>query len=223
MQAWNVKNPVSWCPGCGNYGLLLALKRALVSVGAEPHNTAVIAGIGCGALLPYWIKTYGFCSLHGRAIPVASGVKMANQNLQVIVNGGDGDIYGIGMGHLNHLCRRNLDLTVIVNNNGVYGLTKGQTSPTTPTGIVTNSTPQGNPDRPVNGLALAFTMGATFVARSYYGDVKHLQATIEAALKHKGTAIIDVLEICFSFNKFTKPEDYKEKLKYIEKPAANRL
>ena len=162
--------------------------------------------------MPQWLKTYGMCSLHGRAIPVATGVKMANHKLNVVVNCGDGDGLGIGAGHFTHFFRRNLDMTVMIDNNGVYGLTKGQTSPTAEKGTKTSSTPFGSIEEYTNGLALALTMGATFVARGYAGDLPGLTAILKAAMEHKGSAVVDILQPCVIFNKVQTYQFYNERV-----------
>ena len=190
-----------WCPGCGNFGIQVTIKQALANLNIEPHNVAMIAGIGCSSKMPHWIDTYGLHTLHGRSLPPASGVKLANPKLTVIINGGDGDGYGIGMGHFVHTMRRNIDMTYMVHNNMVYGLTKGQTTPTSMKGYKSPSTPFGAIEEPLNPIALALTMGATFVARGYAGDVAHLTKLIEEAVKHKGFSLIDVYQPCVTFNK----------------------
>lgn len=198
----------SWCPGCGDFGILTGLKKALAEGGFAPENTVVVSGIGCGSLIPYWIKTYGSCTLHGRSIPFATGVKVANHKLNVVVNIGDGDGLGIGMGHFVHFFRRNFDMTVICDNNGVYGLTKGQTSPTAKKGTKTSSTPFGSIEDYVNGTALALQMGATFVARAYSADAPGLTEILKQAMAHRGAAFVDILQPCVTFNKQETYEFY---------------
>lgn len=212
MMDYSTKTMPSWCPGCGDFGILTAVKQAMAQMGSETHETVLIAGIGCGSLMPYWVKTYGMCTLHGRAIPVATGVKMANHKLKVLVNCGDGDGLGIGMGHFIHFFRRNIDMTIMIDNNGVYGLTKGQTAPTAKKGTKTSSTPFGSIEEYVNGLALALTMGATFVARGYAGDLPGLTAILKAAMEHKGSAIVDILQPCVTFNKVETYQFYNERV-----------
>jgi 2-oxoglutarate/2-oxoacid ferredoxin oxidoreductase subunit beta len=190
-----------WCPGCGNFGIQAAIKQALANLNIEPHKIALVAGIGCSSKMPHWVDTYALHTLHGRAIPPAQAIKLANPNLTVLVNTGDGDGYGIGVGHLVHAMRRNIDMTYMVHNNMVYGLTKGQTTPTSAKGFKTPSTPFGSIEEPLNPIALALTMGATFVARGYAGDVQHLTMLIEEAVKHKGFALIDTYQPCVTFNK----------------------
>lgn len=219
---YSTKTAPTWCPGCGDYGIQTALKMAFAKGDCQTHETVLVAGIGCGSLIPQWVKTYGMLTLHGRALPVATGVKVANHDLNVIVNCGDGDGLGIGMGHYIHFFRRNLDVTVIIDNNGVYGLTKGQTSPTSKKGMKTSSTPHGSIEEGVNGLLLAVEMGATFVARSFAGDIPHLTETMNAAIKHKGAAVIDILQPCPTFNKYLTPQFYKDNIEKRDKPYKNK-
>jgi 2-oxoglutarate ferredoxin oxidoreductase subunit beta len=190
-----------WCPGCGNFGVQTAVKQALANLQIEPHNVAVVTGIGCGSKIVHWINSYGLHTLHGRLLPAATAVKFANPKLTVIGDGGDGDGYGIGMGHFIHTVRRNVDMTYLVHNNMVYGLTKGQSAPTSMKGYISPSTPFGVIEPPVNPLALALTAGATFVARGFAGDVPHLTKIIEKAIKHKGFALVDIFQPCVTFNK----------------------
>ncbi len=190
-----------WCPGCGNFGIQAALKQALANLGIEPHKTVLVAGIGCGSKMAHWVDVYGLHTLHGRSLPPATAVKFANPELTVVVAGGDGDGYGIGMGHFIHTMRRNVDMTYLVQNNMVYGLTKGQTTPTSAKGFKTPSTPFGSIEEPLNPIALALAMGATYVARGFSGDVMHLTKLIEGAIKHKGFALIDIFQPCVTFNK----------------------
>ena len=166
-----------WCPGCGDYGVLAAVQKALVELQIPQHEVATISGIGCSSNFPGFIETYGMHTLHGRSLPVATGVKMANHALTVLVTGGDGDGFGIGCGHFVHAMRRNVDLTYLVMDNQIYGLTTGQTSPTSRLGMKTKSAPFGNVERPVNPVALALAAGATYVARGFSADPKHLTDT----------------------------------------------
>ncbi|MFB6490910.1 MAG: thiamine pyrophosphate-dependent enzyme [Thermoproteus sp. AZ2] len=190
-----------WCPGCGDYGILEALRRALAELGLPNEQVAIVSGIGCSSQLPHFMKTYGIHGIHGRVLPVATGIKLANPKLVVIGVGGDGDGYGIGLNHLIHAARRNIGVTYIVSNNQVYGLTTGQMSPTTLKGVKTKTTPYGSIDTPVNPLALALSAGATFVARGFSGDVPHLASIIKEALTHRGFALVDVLSPCVTFNR----------------------
>lgn len=190
-----------WCPGCGDYGILTALKGAIVETGLRPEETVIVTGIGCGSKINHYVNVYGFEGLHGRPLPVATAVKLCNPSLHVIAVGGDGDGYGLGMGHFIHSARRNLNITYIVEDNQVYGLTTGQTSPTSVKGTKSKSTPFGAIELPVNPLVLALSAGATFVGRGYAGDLQHLTGLIAAGLRHRGFSLIDVLQPCVTFNK----------------------
>jgi len=205
-----------WCPGCGDFGIWMALKQAISQLDIPRENYVIVSGIGCGSKMPHWIKTYGIHSLHGRPAPVASGVHLANHKLTIIVIGGDGDGYGIGMGHFVHLLRRNYNLLYILQNNQVYGLTTGQTSPTSDSGYCSISTPEGVLETPVNPIQLAIAGGATFVARSFAGDIKHLSDMITRGIQHKGTAILDVLQPCVTFNKKNTYQWYQQRIHKLE-------
>jgi len=191
----------TWCPGCGDYGIWNALKRALPKAGLEPQQVMLVTGIGCGSKTPDYMHVNGLHTLHGRTLAAATGVKLANHGLHVVCVHGDGDGYGMGANHMLHTARRNMGLVDIVQNNHVYGLTKGQYSPTSAPGFVTSTSPEGAIDRPMNPLALALSQGATFVARGFAVDVPYLTDLIVAALGHRGYALIDVLQPCVSFNK----------------------
>jgi len=190
----------NWCPGCGDFGILSAIQQALFELRLDPSNVAIVSGIGCSAKTPHYINAYGIHTLHGRAIPYAIGIKLANPELEVIVTTGDGDCLGIGGNHFLHLGRRNVDITVIMYNNEVYGLTKGQASPTLKLGLKTKSLPKPNINQAVNPILLAFAAGYTFIARSYAYDVKHLKETIKQAILHKGAAFVDVIQPCPTYN-----------------------
>jgi 2-oxoglutarate ferredoxin oxidoreductase subunit beta len=205
-----------WCPGCGNFGILLSIKKAIVNLKLDPKDVVIVSGIGCSGKEPHYLKTYGIETIHGRALPVATGTKLANKNLHVIVVGGDGDGYGIGMGHFIHAMRRNINLTYIVHNNEIYGLTKGQTSPTSPKGTKSVSTPNGAIEEPVNPLVLGLGSGATFIARGFAGDVNHLADLISKGIEHKGFAIIDTLQPCVSYNPNFSYNYIKERVMKIE-------
>ena len=208
----------TWCPGCGDYGILNALKRALVKAGLAPHQVVISSGIGCGSKLPDYMTVNGFTSLHGRPIPIAQGVHLANHGLKAIVVSGDGDTYGLGGNHLLHCMRRNADVTIIVQDNRVYGLTKGQYSPTSPQGFVskTSPAPTGAIDQPVNPIALGLASGATFIARSWSGDLPHLIDTMVAAIQHRGTALLDVLQPCVTFNPTYSYDYYRPRVYKLE-------
>jgi len=206
-----------WCPGCGDFGVLSALKKALNELKLLPENTAVISGVGNASKLPQWVNAYGFHTLHGRPVPVATGVKLANHELEVVVVGGDGDFYGEGTNHLVHAARRNMDIACIVCDNQVYALTTGQASPTSEKGFVTKSTPNGAAAEPVNPLALALASGATFVSRGYVGRQAHLVQLIKEAITHEGFAIVDVLQPCVTFNKLNTYEYFNTRVYELEK------
>ncbi len=205
-----------WCPGCGDFGVLSALKQALAELGIRPHEAMVISGIGCSSNLPGYISTYGMHTLHGRALSVATGAQLANHELKVIVTGGDGDGYGIGGNHFVHSMRRNVDLTYIVMNNQIYGLTTGQVSPTSSKGMATKSTPFGSVENPINPIPLAIAAGATYVARGYTGQVKHLVELIKGGIAHKGFALIDAFSPCVTFNHDNGHEFFKQRTFKLE-------
>ena len=221
MNDFTVKEKPQWCPGCGDYAINLAIKNALAQSGVEPHNAVLVSGIGCSGKMPHYVRSYGFESLHGRVIPPASGIRLANHELTVIGVGGDGDGYGIGMGHFIHVMRRNYDMTYIVHDNQVYGLTTGQTAPTTQKGMKTKSTPYGNLEEPVHPIPLALTMGATYVARGFAGDLAHLTSIIAGGIKHKGFALIDILQPCVTFNKLNTYEYWKQRVYKLEEQGHN--
>ncbi len=210
------KSNPDWCPGCGDFGVLNAIQRAVAELGFRPHEIMTVSGIGCSSNLPGYINTYGMHTLHGRALAMATGVKMANHEMNVIVTGGDGDGYGIGGNHFTHTARRNTDLTYIVMNNQIYGLTTGQISPTSSIGMTTKSTPFGNVEQPVNPLTSAIMNGATFVARAYSGDVRHLSDLIQKGIQHKGFSIIDCFSPCVTFNLNNTHDFFKERVKKLE-------
>jgi len=197
-----------WCPGCGDFGIMTALQMALAELGLEPHQVVIVSGIGCSGKEPHNVKAYGVHTLHGRTLPFATGIKIANPELVVIAIGGDGDGLGIGAGHFVNTGRRNLDLTYIIHNNGVYGLTKGQASPTLRLGLKTKALPKPNVNEAVNPIALALVSGYTFVARSYAYDVKHLKDIIKQGIQHKGLAFIDALQPCPTYNDINTKEWY---------------
>ncbi|MGD9338207.1 MAG: thiamine pyrophosphate-dependent enzyme, partial [Syntrophobacterales bacterium] len=201
----------AWCPGCGNFFILESVKRGLVASGLEPHQLLFVSGIGQAAKTPHYLNANVFNGLHGRALPVATGAKLANPNLKVIVESGDGCNYGEGGNHFLAAMRRNIDLTMIVHDNQVYGLTKGQASPTTQTGFVTKAQPEGVASTPFNPIAVAVAMQASFVARGFSGMGDHLTTLIEKAIAHEGFALIDVLQPCVSFNKVNTFAWYKKR------------
>src|SRR5919201_6586136 len=190
-----------WCPGCGDFGVLRALEIAAGKLGIQPKDLFIVSGIGCSSNLPGFIHAYGVHSLHGRAVAVATGAKLANHDLKVVITGGDGDGYGIGLGHFIHAMRRNLDLTYIVMNNQIYGLTTGQASPTTMKEVRTKSTPRGNAELPINPIALALVSGATYIARAFSGEPEHMAKLISGGMAHRGFSLIDVFSPCVTYNK----------------------
>lgn len=199
-----------WCPGCGDFGVLNCVQRALAELGIPQHEIAIISGIGCSSNLPGFMNTYGMHTLHGRALPNAQGFKLAHHDMTVIAVGGDGDGYGIGVGHFVHAARRNIDLTYIVMNNSIYGLTTGQTSPTSGLGMKTKSTPFGNPEVPLNPLTLALGSGASFVARAFSGNPKQAVEIYKAAILHRGFALVDTFSPCVTFNKINTAKFYRD-------------
>jgi 2-oxoglutarate ferredoxin oxidoreductase subunit beta len=208
LKDFRTKVHNDWCPGCGDFGILNAIQMALFELKLEPHQVAVFSGIGCSGKTPHFVNTYGFHTLHGRSLPVATGAKLANTALTVVAVGGDGDGYGIGVGHFVHTGRRNLDFTYVVHDNQVYGLTKGQASPTLPKGMRTKSMPAASIIEGTNPLATAISSGYTFVARSYALDVRHLKEVLKAAIVHKGSALVDVLQTCPTYNDINTKEWY---------------
>ncbi|MDQ2086807.1 thiamine pyrophosphate-dependent enzyme [Herbivorax sp. ANBcel31] len=220
----------AWCPGCGNFNILEALKTTLCELKKQPHEVLVVGGIGQAAKTPQYINVNGFCGLHGRAIPPAAAAKIANKNLTVIIDSGDGDTYGEGGNHFIHNIRRNVDITHFVHNNQIYGLTKGQASPTTDVGHKTKVQPEGSINVPMNPVFIALSLGAGFVARAFSGDKASLASIMEEAINYNGYALVDILQPCVSFNKINTfswynkrvyklddSYDYTDKTKAIEK------
>ena len=209
-----------WCPGCGDFGVLKSLKMAAGRLGIAPKDLMLVSGIGCSSNLPGFIHSYGVHSLHGRAVAVAEGIKLGNHGLNVVVTGGDGDGYGIGIGHFIHAMRRNIDITYIVMNNQIYGLTTGQASPTTMKDMRTKSTPRGNAEMPINPIALALVSGATYVARGFSGEPEHMARLIAGAIAHRGFALIDVFSPCVTYNKVNTYPFFKQRVYKLEDDAA---
>lgn len=205
----------SWCPGCGNYMIRTALKQALEELEIEPHQVVVSSGIGQAAKMPHYIKVNGFNGLHGRALPPAIGIKMANKDLKVIAESGDGDTYGEGGNHFIHTIRRNIDITHFVHDNQIYGLTKGQSSPTTAMGQETTLQFDGVKVEPLKPLALALTMGAGFVARGFSGDIPHLVEIMKEAINYKGYALVDIFQPCVVWNKVNTFSWYKNRVYHL--------
>ena len=205
-----------WCPGCGDFGVLSSLQKVLAEMNVSPHNVVTISGIGCSSNLPGFIDTYGMHTLHGRALAVATGVKLANHKLHVVVTGGDGDGFGIGGNHFIHTIRRNVDLLYIAMDNQIYGLTTGQTSPTSRKGMKTKSMPYGNVEEPINPIALALAAGATFVARGFSAEPKHLADLIQQGLEHKGFSFVDVFSPCVTYNHDNTYAWFRERVRKLE-------
>ncbi|WP_349410573.1 2-oxoacid:ferredoxin oxidoreductase subunit beta [Pseudalkalibacillus sp. SCS-8] len=202
----------NWCPGCGDFSVQAAIQRASANIGLEPEDLAVVSGIGCSGRISGYINSYGFHGIHGRSLPIAQGVKMANRDLTVIASGGDGDGFAIGMGHTIHAIRRNIDITYIVMDNQIYGLTKGQTSPRSDFGFKTKSTPEGSVESSISIMETALTAGATFVAQSFSSDLKELTSLIEQGIQHKGFSLINVFSPCVTYNKVNTYDWFKENL-----------
>jgi len=205
-----------WCPGCGDFGVLRALEIAAQKLKLATKDIFLVSGIGCSSNLPGFFHAYGVHSLHGRAVAVASGAKLANHDLHVVITGGDGDGYGIGLNHFVHAMRRNLDLTYIVMNNQIYGLTTGQASPTTTKGHKTKSTPRGNVEAPINPVALALVSGATYIARGFSGEAKHLADLIADGIAHKGFSLVDVFSPCVTYNLINTYPWFKQRVYKLE-------
>ena len=221
---WNGNYQPTWCPGCGDWGILNGMKRALTELELNPDQTAIVTGIGCSSKIAQYLNGYRLETLHGRALPNATGVKLVNPELTVIVNGGDGDGMGIGRGHFAHTARRNLDITYFIHNNQIYGLTKGQTSPPRELGMGTGFTPapMGNVENPINIVRTAIADGATFVARTYCADVPHMVEVMKAAVLHKGFAVVDILQPCVSFNQLNTYGWYKERVYRMDEEGYDR-
>ena len=220
IEDFKSNDEIAWCPGCGNFGILNALKDALAKLGRAPKDILLVSGIGQAAKTPHYIKCNCFNGLHGRALPPAVAAKLANRGLTVVVTTGDGDCYGEGGNHFMHNIRRNVDITVIVHDNQIYGLTKGQASPTTEEGFVTKVQTQGVIAEPFHPLQVAIALGAGFVARGYSADRAHLSWLILEGIRHRGFALIDVLQPCVSFNKLNTYEWYSKRIYKINDDPA---
>lgn len=205
-----------WCPGCGDFGVVNAIYRSLAELQLPPEDVAIISGIGCSSRLPGYMATYGFNTVHGRILPIATGVKMANPEITVIGAGGDGDGFSIGMGHIPHAVRRNVDMTYIVMDNEIYGLTKGQLSPTAGRGDITKTSIYGSVERPIQPVKFMLGIGATFVARTYAGNPKHMADVITAGINHKGFAFIDAMSSCRTFKGVDQNTYLRENTYYLE-------
>lgn len=212
IEEFNNDYENKWCPGCGNFGILDAMKSALVNLGKQPKDVLLISGIGQAAKTPHFLNCNLFHTLHGRALPVATGAKIANHDLTIIVNSGDGDCYGEGGNHFLNAIRRNIDITLLVHNNQVYGLTKGQASPTTPEGTVTKIQRNGVIAEPFNPLVTALTLGAGFVARGFSNNREHLARLIQDGIRHRGISLIDIVQPCVTYNKINTHGWYKKRV-----------
>jgi 2-oxoglutarate ferredoxin oxidoreductase subunit beta len=211
--------PSWWCPGCGDFGVIAALKSALAELALQPKDVAFVSGIGCSGKISGYLHSYAFHGLHGRALPVATAVKLANKDLTVIAAGGDGDGFAIGAGHFLHAVRRNPNVTYIVMDNQTYGLTKGQSSPTSAMGYVTGTSPTGNPDAPLDGIAVALAAGGTYLARGFSAQPKKLVALIKDAIQHPGFSVVQVMSPCVTFNKVNTFQWFKDNIYDIEEVA----
>jgi 2-oxoglutarate/2-oxoacid ferredoxin oxidoreductase subunit beta len=218
MQDFKDKFP-NWCPGCGDFGVLGAMQRAAAELDLDPDRTVLVTGIGCSGNVTAFFRTYGFHGIHGRALPAATGIKLSDPELTVLVAGGDGDGYGIGLAHLVHAARRNLDVTYIVMDNQTYGLTKGQVSPTSAAGFVTHTTPQGNPEEPLAPLQLALVAGVSYLAQGFSNDAKRLTRLIKEGIEHPGLSLINVASPCITFNKVNTNAWFKERFLDLEEAA----
>ncbi|MHB8351665.1 MAG: thiamine pyrophosphate-dependent enzyme [Thermoplasmata archaeon] len=206
----------TWCPGCGDFGVVAAVELAVKKLQIPSSNVVIVSGIGCSSNLPHFLSSYGFHGIHGRAMPVAEGVRWANHGLTVIATGGDGDGFGIGAGHFVHAMRRNVDLVYVVMDNQIYGLTTGQASPTSMMGQKTKSTPAGVIENPIEPMALALASGATYVARGFSGDVKHMAELIANGIQHKGFAFVDALSPCVTYNKINTFDFFRQRIYKLE-------
>ena len=216
MKDFKPEVPPDWCPGCGDFGVLNALFQACAEIDLPPRELLVVSGIGCSSNLPGFIRAYGVHSLHGRALPFATGAKLANHAMTVIATGGDGDGYGIGLNHFIQAMRRNINVTYIVMNNEIYGLTTGQVSPTSETGMKTKTTPHGNLERMLNPMALALASGCGYIARGFSGQPKHLMKLYVDGIRHPGFALIDVFSPCVTFNKVQTYDWFRKRVYKLE-------
>ncbi|VVB76194.1 2-oxoglutarate synthase subunit KorB [Candidatus Tiddalikarchaeum anstoanum] len=212
----------NWCPGCGNYGILTALKQALSELDIPQKDIVLTSGIGCSSKIPHWVRVYAYNGLHGRALPLAEGIRLANNKLTVITCGGDGDGYAEGTAHFIHFSRYNMNIKYFVHDNQVYGLTKGQVSPTSDEGFVTKTTPFGSVEKALNPLIMALSAGATFAARGYAGNVSQLKELMKKAIMHKGSALLDILQPCVTFNHKNTYEWYSKRVYELETPLKTR-
>lgn len=215
LEEYKGRTP-AWCPGCGNFSILKTFKEAVVEMGMEPHQFTIVSGIGQAAKFPHYLKCNTFNGLHGRSLPVATGLKLANHDMKVVAVAGDGDCYGEGGNHLLHAIRRNIGIKLFVHDNQIYGLTKGQASPTSMEGIKTKNQPLGVFSEQFNPLAFAIALDCSFVARGFSGDPEHLKALIKEAMNHKGFSLVDILQPCVTFNKINTYEWYRQRVYHLE-------
>jgi 2-oxoglutarate ferredoxin oxidoreductase subunit beta len=206
----------AWCPGCGNFGILTAFKNVMVELGIEPHQFTIVSGIGQAGKLPHFLKCNTFNGLHGRTLPVATGLKLANHEMLVIAVAGDGDCYGEGGNHLIHAMRRNVNVKLFVHDNQIYGLTKGQPSPTSMEGMISKNQPFGVLSEQLNPIALAVALDCSFVARGFVGDMEYLKELMKAAVHHKGFSLLDILQPCVTFNKINTYDWYRKRAYHLE-------
>lgn len=221
----SLQSPIfpTWCPGCGDFGIWSALRTALIQLEIPEEQLVMVYGVGCSGNMADFNRVYGFHALHGRSIPTAIGIKLANQDLKVIVIAGDGDTYGEGMGHFMAALRGNHDITFIVHNNQTYGLTTGQSSPTTMKGVKTKSTPLGLNEQPINPIALALSENTSFVARGYAGKIPHLTEMIKLAIQHKGLSLLDVFQPCVTWNRINTHQWFQTKIYDLQEAGHNTL
>ncbi|MFX1563298.1 MAG: thiamine pyrophosphate-dependent enzyme [Promethearchaeota archaeon] len=212
LQDFKTDEPNTWCPGCGNFGVLRALQTALVDLKMPREKYLIVTGIGCHGKLFNYVNINGFHTIHGRVLPLATGAKLANHELIVLGFAGDGDQYDEGLGHLPHAARRNIDVKLFTHDNKVYGLTTGQTAPTSQQGYKSKTSPSGAIPTPINPLLLALASDASFVARGWVGDVNHLKELIKTAIKHPGFTLVDILQVCFTFNKVNTYQFYRDRV-----------
>jgi 2-oxoglutarate/2-oxoacid ferredoxin oxidoreductase subunit beta len=215
VKDYRVDIKPNWCPGCGDFSVLASIQKAAVNLGIEPENFVLQSGIGCSGRISGYLNVYGMHSMHGRSLAVAQGVKLANKDLTVVCAGGDGDGFGIGLNHFVHAARRNVDITYIVMDNQIYGLTKGQMSPTSPKGFITKSTPEGNPETPISPIQVALSANASFIAQGFSGNLKQVTSIIEQGIRHKGFAFINIFSPCVTFNKIFTYDWFKQNLQDV--------
>ena len=220
LEDFHSDDPIAWCPGCGNFSILKALKQALVDIQQPPHELVIVSGIGQAPKTPHYLRCNCFNGRHGRTLPVATGIKLANQKLTVLALGGDGDGFAEGGNHFLHAMRRNVNITYLVHDNQVYGLTKGQASPTSDYGFVTKTTPQGSTSPACNPLMLAVASDCSFVARGFAGEIDHLADLIKKGIQHMGFALIDILQPCVSFNRVNTFKWYSDRIYKIDTDSA---